>query len=182
MKKEDFTKEIRESVERKKKELDEIREQIKGLEAEITDLQARIDSYTDISDVKTYSNMKDNVEIRQHKLEVLKHSLEEKTNYREDDPEISRQAAIFRDEKKRIDEAYAEEMEGLIEKLDAVCKEGCNERGRLKDLCEQWVKVNGLPMSYYMTVDTLDKTGITGNVQNFMGSIDTLRTFRNISN
>ena len=170
MKKDDFTTTIVKMLADKQDATQRAREEMAKLETEITDLQAKIDAYTDVTDVKTYSDLKDNLEVRQHKLEVLKRELSAKATDRND----AQDTAIlngFISEVQKLDDENAAEMLEIIRTLETKLYEATTKRDHLKRLFDSWINVYGLPASYYASFPTTDGTGVTGNVQRLTNAL-----------
>lgn len=173
MKESSFITTIKKDIETKQKATAGIREEIANLEAEIKDLVARIDAYTDVNDVKTYSNLKDNLEIRQHKLEVLRRDLSSETNAQ--DPG---QAAVilngFISEKRKLDDAYGDEMLEEVRKLNEILTDATEKREELKRLFDTWVTVFRINTTDINSYPMMDETGISGSVQKLINSLNVL--------
>lgn len=172
MKKGDFVTTTEKMIEERRNATARIREEITGLEAEISDLQAKIEAYTDINNVKAYGELKDNLEIRQHRLTALQRELEAKIS--EDDK--AKTLAIlngFISEKRKLDDQYAEEMLEIVRQLNAKMNEAETNRGYLKSLFDKWVAVYKINTYEYQGYPLNDETGVTYNTQRF---INILRT------
>ena len=166
----DFITTVTKEIEDKKKATAEILTEITVLETEIRDLRAKIDTYTDVNDVKTYSNLKDSLEIRQHKLEVLKRQLNSETTA-QDPGHIAIVVNGFISEKRKIDDEYADEMLEIIRQLDAKLREAEEQRNSLKALYDSWVTSFKVDTQKYQGYPLQDETGVSFNAQRLVNTL-----------
>ena len=166
----DFIATVTKEIEDKKKSTAGILTEITTLETEIRDLRAKIDAYTDVNDVKTYSNLKDSLEIRQHKLEVLKRQLNSETTA-QDPGHIAIVVNGFISEKRKIDDEYAAEMIEIVRKLEDKLTEAEDKRESVRAIYNSWVTTFKVDPTKYQGFPGHDETGVSGNVQKLVNSL-----------
>lgn len=170
MKKDDFVTTTEKMIEERRNATARIREEITGLEVEISDLQTKIEAYTDINNVKAYGDLKNNLEIRQHKLNALKRDLAAKLS----GDDGSKTLIIlngFISEKRRIDDEYADEMLEIIRQLDAKLREAEEQRNSLKALYDSWITLFKVDTNKYQGYPLQDETGVSFNAQKLVNTL-----------
>ena len=170
MKKGDFVTTTEKMIEERRTATARIREEITELEAEIADLRAKIEAYTDINNVKAYGDLKNNLEIRQHKLNALKRDLAAKLSG-EDGSKTLIILNGFIAEKRRIDDEYADEMLEIIRKLDDKLREAEEQRSGLKALYDSWVTLFKVDTQKYQGYPLQDETGVSYNAQKLVNTL-----------
>lgn len=166
----DFITTVTKELEDKKKATAGIYTDITILETEIRDLRAKIDAYTDVNDVKTYSTLRDGLEIRQHKLEALKRQLNSEATA-QDPGHIAIVVNGFISEKRKIDDEYAAEMIEIVRKLEDKLKEAEDRRKSVKAIYDSWVSAFKVDPTKYQGFPGYDETGIIGNVERLIRSL-----------
>ena len=178
MKKNDFVTTIEEMIAEKKKTTATIRDEVATLEKEIATLQIQIEAFTDDTDVKGYSNLKNTQEIKQHKLEALK----QKLNSNAADPEDPQTTAIlngFITEVNKHDDENGAEMLVIIKQLEEKLNEYEQRREYLRGLYDSWIDTYHLPGTMHGSYPTTDRTGITPGVKMLIGRVNNLKSILN---
>ena len=169
----DFMAEIKKTIEGQRKRIAGLNEEISTLDAEIKSLQKRIDSYTDVSDVKTYSDLKNSLEVRKNKRKVLQNELAS-VRSAQDEKWASDLIKGFSAEKRRIDNEAADNMLSSIMDLQNELDDVTARRESLKSLYDSWVNAFGIPIHKYEGYPMWDETSIITAVSKLISSLQTV--------
>jgi len=164
MKKDDFTETIEKMIANRKETTAGIRAEIATLDAQISDYQAKIDAYTNVNDVKTYADLKNNLEVRQHKRDALKRELNALTA-EQDESEVIATINGFCTERRKLDDTYAADMLDTIRRLAGILDEAEARRASIKNLFDRWIETYNVNPGKYQSFPTIDETGVTVKVQ-----------------
>lgn len=166
----DFIATIRKEIEDKRTSTAGLKTEISALEQEIADLNAQINSYTDVSNVKAYSDLKDNMEVRQNKLEVLRRKFKEETAL-QDPGKTDVVINGFITEKRKIDDKYAAEMIEIIKGLETILKEANAKRAEIKNIYDAWTMEFRPDRNRVPSFVEFDETTVSTNVQKLVNSL-----------
>lgn len=166
----DFLTTVTKEIEDKRTSTAGLKDEITKLEQEIADLNEQINSFTDVNNVKAYSDLKDNMEVRQNKLEVLRRKYNTEAGELDDG-----HAAIilngFLSEKRKIDDKYCYEMLEIIHKLEDKLEEADGKREGLKALYDTWVTTFKVNPTKYQSYPAHDETGVSAKVHTLINSL-----------
>ena len=166
----DFMTETKKIVEGQRKRIAGLNEEISTLDTEIKSLQKKIDSYTDVSDVKTYSDLKNNLEVRKNKRKVLQNELAS-VRSAQDEKWIADLIKGFSTEKRRIDNEAADNMLSAIMDLQNELDDVTERRESLKSLYDSWVTAFGIPIHKYEGYPAGDETSVIIAVARLISSL-----------
>ena len=170
MKKNNIISDLENMISEKRNTISTIKAEISSIESEIISLQDEIANYTNIDDVKTYSDLKNRLEIRQHKLDMLKRNLRAELSCQNND-QIGRIISEIIAEKRALDSKYGDEMLEIIRKLKEKLEEADKEKNRLQALYESYMQTFNVQRNNYPSYDPLDSSGIAPNVQKMINSL-----------
>lgn len=170
MRKDDFITNITKDIENKRNVLSGINGEIAVIESEINDLKSKIANYTDVDDIRSYSELKDKLEVRENKIELLKRNRKAESGCL-DEMTIGQTISEFMTAKIAIDKKYAEEMLEIIRKLNDKYIQAEAERNRLKSIYESWISTYNIPSYKFERVENVDSTGVSSNVQRLINSV-----------
>ena len=173
MKKDDFTETIEKMIANRQQTTAGIQADIATLDAQISDYQAKINAYTNVNDVKTYADLKNNLEVRQHKRDALKRELSALTA-EQDEKEIIATINGFCTERRKLDDAYAADMLDTIRRLAGILDEAEARRASIKNLFDRWTEIYSINTAKYQSFPTIDETGITLKVQQLIKPLKAL--------
>ena len=161
---------IQSEIDSKRRTINEIKEGIAGVESEIRELSNKIAKYTDVDNVKGYRELKDNLEVRENKLELLKRNLQAELN-NQDQVHIREVLSEIMREKRILDDKYGAEMLEIILKLKEKYDEAESVRERIAALYEDYLTAFNVPRNNYQSYDPVDETGMTANVSRLINSL-----------
>ena len=161
---------IQNEIDNKRNTVNGIRNGIARVESEIRDLSDKIAKYTDVDNVKGYRELKDNLEVRENKLELLKKNLQAELN-NQDQVHIREVLSEIMREKRTLDDKYGAEMLEIILKLKAKYDEAESIREKFAALYENYLTVFNVPRNNYQSYDSIDNTGMTANVSRLINSL-----------
>ena len=120
--------------------------------------------------MKAYSELKDNMEVRQNKLEVLRRKYNAETGEL-DDGHVAIILNGFLSEKRKIDDKYSSEMLEIIHTLEDKLIEADTRREGLKAIYDTWVTTFKVNPTKFQSYPAHDETGVSAKVHTLVNSL-----------
>ena len=157
----DFINKITKMIEQRQGRIAAIMSEIDNLKIEIDAQRVKVNEFTDVNNVQTYTKLKDELKTNEDKLELLERSLKAEKITLNDD-QINDIYNGFVRESEMIDKQCESQVIPDIKKIQKVCNDSKAKKDDLERLYNTWRSLFNVPANY-CTVSpcSIDSTGMT---------------------